>query len=499
MSNITHLYHLSALDYVSAAFLGAPWSPSYTKSDILVATGAVENIGSGTTLIANNLVAHYVEALSMRRKMHTAGALFSGRQPIQNAMVPGGVTTLFNATYPVPATAADYDKGGPYNATETRSKFKALLKDVREFINQKYIPDVLTVANYYGTGATTLGTQNYFTQGQGCRRFLSYGDYPVDGAGTLAIKRGIVDVSASGFGAPATTTFDQERILEYIGNSYYTYGALDNPGLHPFDGRTNPNMKAAGYSWIKAPRYDFSGNKDGSDPRVMEVGPISRMVVSYVANDATVTANDGDTATGGVRIGGAYSVRQLVNVGLNAALGVFPDTNDVGTYLDLLPSVLGRHACRALESKFLADAMGHDTAGWAASLAVGGQCYTYAKIPKQVATGFGLCEAPRGALGHWIKVEGRKTAKYQCVVPSTWNFSPQSGAVANDYGTVEQALMDSNLGTTVTDQIVNILRVVHPFDCCIACAVHVVNPEGKETLKFAIGPDGKPTNIEVKE
>ena len=161
-----------------------------------------------------------------------------------------------------------------------------------------------------------------------------------------------------------------------------------------------------------------------------------------------------------------------------------------------LYSALGRHAARALEAKYIADAMA-GPGGWIDQLVPDASCYTYKRIPKQISTGFGLTEAPRGALGHWIKIEGRKVAKYQCVVPSTWNFSPGCGL--GDAGPVEQSLEGSTIGTDATSQIINILRIVHPFDCCIACAVHVVNPEGKEKLKFAIGPDGKPTNIEVKE
>jgi hydrogenase large subunit len=156
-----------------------------------------------------------------------------------------------------------------------------------------------------------------------------------------------------------------------------------------------------------------------------------------------------------------------------------------------LYSALGRHAARALEAKYIADAMNT----WVAQLTPDAPCYYYKRIPKQIATGAGLAEAPRGALGHWLKIEGRKVAKYQCVVPSTWNFSPRDGG--NNPGPVEAALIGSTIGTNSTDQIINILRLVHPFDCCIACAVHVVNPEGKEMLKFAIGPDGKPANIEI--
>ncbi len=467
MSHITHLYHLSALDFINTTtFPGmAPWLPSYTASDMI----------DGSSPLGSTLVVHYVQALEKRRKMHTAGALFSGRQPIQNALVPGGVTTLFSSTMPAdPQSGTDYDMFGPYKATTTVSKFKSLLNDVRTFINTKYIPDVVAVANAYPA---------FWSQGIGCTNLLAYGDYPVNATGTLAIKRGRVSVLTP-------STFDQAEIREYVGGSYYNYGVLDAAGLHPFDGKTTPNMGTApaGYSWIKAPRY-------GTTATVYEVGPLARMVNTYLSG-TQVTADD--TVVGGTSLGealggaslGAYSVTALVG----AALGL------VSQGPAALYSALGRHAARALEAKYIADLMagtGGAQAAWVDQLVADAPCYTYKRIPKQISTGYGLTEAPRGALGHWIKIEGRKVAKYQCVVPSTWNFSPTSNGV--DKGAVEQALIGSTIGGDATSQVINILRLVHPFDCCIACAVHVVNPEGKETLKFAIGPDGRPANIEVKE
>jgi hydrogenase large subunit len=458
MSHITHLYQLSALDFINTStFPGmAPFLPSYTASDMI----------DGSSALGSTLVVHYVQALAMRRKMHTAGALFSGRQPIQNAMVPGGASTLFSSTYPLaPLTGTDYDMYGPYNAASTVSKFKSLLMEVRTFINQTYLPDVVTVANAYPA---------YWSQGIGCTNLLAYGDYPQNATGTLAIKRGRVSVLTP-------STFDQGQIREYVGGSYYNYGILDAAGLHPFDGKTTPNMSTAGYSWIKAPRYMV-----GTTPTVYEVGPLARMVNTYLSG-TQANANDSDTPAGGVRVGGAYNVTALVNTALGA----------VGQGAAQLYSALGRHAARACEAKYIADLMGNTATGWITQLVADAPCYTYKRIPKQISTGYGLTEAPRGALGHWIKIEGRKVAKYQCVVPSTWNFSPTSNGT--DAGAVEQALEGSTIGGNATDQIINILRLVHPFDCCIACAVHVVNPEGKETLKFAIGPDGRPANIEVKE
>jgi len=456
---------------------------------MLVSTGLTG--GSGLTAVANSLVSHYVKALEIRRKCHTAGALFSGRQPIQNAMVPGGVTTLFTTTYPLVSTTTGPDHAGPYNAAETKTKFKSLMTEIRRFINRSYIPDVVTVANQFSA---------YWGVGQGCYNLLAYGDYPVDTNGTLLIKRGVVHILSK-------YQFNQANIKEYVGGSYYNTGLVAD-GLHPFDGRTIPDMndtahtgKTGGYSWIKSPRLSFGSYTDA----VCEVGPLARMVNTYVSTTQQPATEgdmaDADTLGNYLNSGGpglaSYNAKTLVDAALDATVGSHGTAG-----LSQLYSPLGRHAARALETKYVADAMAGTFGGitsWVDQLVADSSCYTYAKIPKQIATGYGLTEAPRGALGHWIKIEGKKVAKYQCVVPSTWNFSPNSGLSGEYGGPVEQSLRDTVLGPTATEQIINILRVVHPFDCCIACAVHVVNPEGKETLKFAIGPDGRPTNIEVKE
>jgi len=436
----------------------APFLPSYTASDMI----------DGSSVLGSTLVVHYVQALAIRRKCHTAGALFNGRQPIGNAMVPGGVTRLYSATYPATPVTTDYDQFGPYNASDTKSKFKSLLTEIRVFINQTYLPDVVTVANAYPA---------FWSQGVGCGRLLSYGAFPTNSSGQLALKRGI----ATGL---VLSAFDQANVKEYVDGSYYNYGILDAAALHPFDGKTTPNMGSGGYSWLKSPRI-----MSGTTPLVCEVGPLARMVISHLNGDQ-VQVTDADTPTGGIRVGGPYTVSNLVTIALGAV------TQPAGS----LFSALGRHAARALECKFIADAVA-GTAGaitsWVDQLVPNASGYTYKRIPKQISTGYGLIEVPRGSLGHWIKIEGRKIAKYQCVVPTTWNASPKDAL--NQPGPAEQALIGSTIGTDSTSQVVNILRILHPFDFCIACAVHVVSPEGKEKLKFAIGANGQPINIEVSE
>jgi hydrogenase large subunit len=430
--------------------------------------------------------------LEKRRKLHTAGALFSGRQPIQNALVPGGVTTLLSTTMPDWPAVTDYDQWGPYNFSQAKSKFKVLMNDVRAFINTTYIPDVITVANVFSA---------FWSQGVGCQRLLAYGDYPVTpkasvtplGTQQLLIKRGIVDVLT-------LRAFDQANIREYVESSYYDYGILDPAGLHPFEGKTAPDMSATKYSWAKSPRY-----LNGTSVEICEVGPLARMVVTHESGAAQIPVTEDDLAGSDQLLGGGvlpanYTVTDLVTAALTTVTPAQPTA--------ALYSALGRHAARALEAKYVADAMAGTAAGitsWIDQIDPTQSAYTYKKLPKQIATGYGLTEAPRGALGHWIKISGKKVMRYQCVVPSTWNISPLvTGSVngtnaVTENGPIEDALIGSTIGTDPADTVVNILRLIHPFDICIACAVHVVNPEGKEIGKFTIEPDGRPKNIEINK
>ena len=472
MSHITHFYHLSAQDFINfnnSVVDMSPWTPTYTAGGVL----------DGDTNPGASLILDYVEALTVRRLCHTAGALFSGRHPIQNAIVPGGVTTHFDATYPLDPAGPEQDQYGPYNATSTRAAFGNLLTTIRSFIDTKYIPDVLTVA----THGPFMG---FWTQSVGCANALAYGDFHMDAAGRLLLKRGVAASTAT---QGASVAFDQALIVEKVPYSHYDYAALDGinfpNGRHPYDGLTNPHLNKGGasYSWLKAPRY-------GASQDVYEVGPLARIWVSYIANDAglTVTTSNGIPQIG-LSNGASYSIPSLVGLVNTNVLS----PNSLGP-TDLF-STLGRHACRALEAKLLADAC----PVWLSLCTDSATCYDYKKIPKTITKGHGLSEAPRGALGHWIKIEGRKVAKYQCVVPSTWNFSPRD--IGDNPGAVEQALESSWIGpdNDPEGQILNILRVVHPFDCCVACAVHVVGPDGKEKLRFAVDPDGRPANIKIAD
>jgi len=507
MSHITHTYHLAALDYVNASHLGHPWSPSISATDML----------PGNSGIGENLVNHYVEALGVRRKVHTMSSLIGGRHPMQNAIVPGGVTTLI-----------DQDNG--WNALTT---FKALLDEVRGFINKTYLLDVVTVAQAYGfglgavnaAGGTQVGIHNYFTYGTGCGNLLSYGDFDythnTTGAPKLLLARGRGHLGDGTLGANGIHAYavDQRKIVEYVGYSHYenfnylSAAPSSSNYKHPWDGETKVSFEktwtgGTSYSWMKAPRYLSdsnevklgSGNYAANAPIVYEVGPLARMAVTYLTNDISVTVND--NGPNNILALGSYTARNLVNGALDIILGITTPTgaNAVHANIGALWSVLGRHGARMLECKYLADAM----AGWVDEVILhrtgsANRAYTYIKLPKTLSKGVGLVEAPRGALGHWIKIEKKRVLKYQCVVPSTWNISPLDDA--GQHGAAEEIIRRATTlgdGGNIQNQVIDLLRMLHTFDFCSACAIHLTAPDKKLLAIIHMDTDGS-TRVEYPE
>ncbi len=492
MSHITHFYHLAAADFVDISALGSPWDDGHggpafgTLSDCRLVPLTTVNALTGTFgRVTGQLVESYVAALNARKTAHTMGAIFSGRHPIQNAIVPGGVATLF--------TQSDIDN------------FRTKLNAVRNFINVYYIPDVLFVATRTNAGGENWA--KYWTVGTNPGQLLSYGEYPdtnepfrrITNPNAMLLSRGLATYSAG------TLAFNSASIAEHVEYSFYTSPSK----LHPSNGETTPMSgdalrnaiftAATGskYSWLKAPRYNGQAT---------EVGPLARVLVSYLFNNSHTAS---DTAGGvfslnsvlqsittALSLPASYTIKNLVDVALLAATTV----TGLGLGVANLWSPLGRHAARALECKFVADAMYSwldsltlnlgttSTSNYTVSVATGSG-YTYVKIPKGTHSGEGLCEAPRGALGHWITIMDKKISRYQCVVPSTWNISPRDDN--GKPGAAESALQGIEAGANTNDAILNIARMLHPYDFCIACAVHVVSPDGKEIAKVELGTDGK--------
>ncbi len=299
--------------------------------------------------------------------------------------------------------------------------FRSRLLEIKNFVEKTYIPDVLAIAKNY---------PDYLSIGKGASNFMSYGGFPEneDNSDWLFPKGLLNDTNIS--------ELKPEKIAEFVKHSKYSSAS----GLNPFDGQTIPSpFKNEAYSWIKSPRYDG---------KVVEVGPLARALISYFTNsNAEYTS----------LLKGALS-----------ELGANPEN---------LLSTMGRHAARALESKILIDRM----EAWLDELSPDAPVATEFSIPF-ASQGKGLIEGPRGSLGHWIKIENKKIANYQAVVPTTWNGSPRDDK--NQPGPFEMALM----GTPVADNKnpIEPARVIRSFDPCLACAVHIIDLENNSVQKFKI-------------
>ena len=383
-SHILHFYHLVALDYVDATKATGKISPFVPRYE-------------GDYRLSDELnqaaVGHYIQALDIRRKCHEMLAIFGGKMPHNIGIVAGGATEKPDE--------------------EKIANFLWRLNEIRDFINQYYIPDVIAVAKTY---------PDYFEIGKGCGNLLSYGAFP-QGDG-LFFKSGTVSTDLK------LNEFSSKNITEDVKHSWYSD---ETTNKNPAQGETMPEAeKKQGYSFLKSPRYQG---------KVYEVGPLARSVVNYVHGD------------------------KKVKEAVDSVLAMFKAKPNV------LFSVLGRHAARALEAKIIGDNM----AEWILQLKPGEPTVAEYEIP-DTGDGVGLSEAPRGSVGHWIKIKDKKIANYQVISPTAWNGSPKDDK--DQPGPIEQAL----IGTKIKDKDnpFEIVRIIRAFDPCIACAVHLIDGQGNE-------------------
>jgi len=389
-------------------------------------------------------VAHYLEALAWQRDVVRLHAIFGGKNPHPNFLV-GGV-----------ASPIDLNSDSAINAKRL-SDVQSIIDLMRTFVDQVYVPDTLAVASFY---------KDWGARGEGLGNFLCYGDLPskdMTDPSSLLFPNGVISFKNKDITTAQIEPVDlndPDEIQEFVTHSWYKYSAGKDKGLHPYDGETEfqytgpkPPYKhlevEKEYSWLKAPRWKG---------KAVEVGPLARVLLLYGTGHA--------------------QTKELVGTVLK--------------HLDVPPaalfSTLGRTAARTLETKIIADAM----QGWYDQLIANiraGNTRTFnetlwdpATWPRQ-AKGVGYMEAPRGCLAHWIVIEDGKIANYQAVVPSTWNAGPRDPQ--QQPGAYEAALQD-NHQLADPKQPVEILRTIHSFDPCIACAVHVVDPEGEELVQVKV-------------
>ena len=394
-------------------------------------------------------VAHYLEALEWQRDVVKLHAIFGGKNPHPMFLV-GGVPSAISVQ-----TAGAGLRGGQ-DATSVNmvglQTVQSVIQKMRDFVDQVYVPDTLAIASYY---------KDWGAQGEGLGNFLCYGEFPAEDIWTsksFLIPRGVIlnrDLST----IHPVDMYAENEIQEYVTHSWYKYSVGDDKGLHPFDGETEFNYTGpkppyehldvdAKYSWLKSPRWRG---------KAMEVGPLARVLMLYAT--------------------GHEQTKALVDMTLK--------TLDVP--VGALYSTLGRTAARTLETKVIADAMQGMYDRLIANIKAGDLATFNDKLwdPstwKRKARGAGFMEAPRGALAHYIVIENGKIANYQAVVPSTWNAGPRDPQGQD--GAYEAALKGHRLHDP--KQPIEILRTIHSFDPCIACAVHVVDPEGEELVRVQV-------------
>ena len=414
--HILHFYHLAALDYVDIKDVAKYQGPDAQLNSIkdFISRGELapflpryEGDYRLPPEVNQQAVAHYVQALEIRRIGHEMVSIFSAQAPHSAGVVAGGVTN-----------APTVDK---------ITSFLWKLRTLREFIDSTYIPDVLAVAGAYA---------DYTEIGAGCKNYLSYGGFDLDGKERDLARRKRLYRQGTTSASLKWQALDAGRITEDVRHSWYEDSTS---GRHPYEGDTVPRTgKQGAYSWTKAPRYDG---------QVHEVGPLARVAVTYASGDG--------------------AMKSLVDW----ALG------ELKAPASALFSTCGRHLARALCAKFVADNM----ESWLMALKPGEPHYVPYEMPEE-AKGFGILEAARGALGHWIEIKDHKTANFQAVVPTTWNVSPRDDR--GNPGPIEQAL----IGTRVKDEKnpFELVRIARSFDPCMACSVHVITPKGRDLGRFQV-------------
>ena len=381
-------------------------------------------------------VAHYLEALDWQRDFIRIHAVLGGKNPHLQSFLVGGM-----------ATPVDPDKQGSINMT-TIQFMRQLISSAQDFVSKVYIPDLLAIAGFYKEWAGI---------GAGIGSYMVYGEYPEDESEDpkLFFPSGII----RNRNLAKVEDVEPTKISEYVSHSWYEYAKGDAVGLNPYEGETKPNYTGpqppferlntdGKYSWLKSPRYEEAP---------MEVGPLARMLVAYGRGHKEVKAG--------------------VDMALKH-LGVGPEA---------LFSTLGRVAARGVETLVLANKMGDWLDSLTANMGKGDlriadNTKWEPKDWPKVAQGAGFHEAPRGALGHWVRIEDGKIKSYQAVVPSTWNAGPRDAK--GQMGPYEAAL----IGTPVAkaEQPLEILRTVHSFDPCMACGVHVLDPDGLEVVEVKV-------------
>ncbi|MDF2947061.1 MAG: nickel-dependent hydrogenase large subunit [Bacillales bacterium] len=467
--HVVHFYHLHALDWVDvvSALKANPaetskiaqsisdWSkssPGYfaevqNKIKKVVDSGQLGIFANGywghkayklppeVNLLA---VAHYLEALDWQKEIVKIHTILGGKNPHPHYLVGGMATPL------------DINSDNGIHA-ERLMHISRLIDEAIEFVNKVYIPDLLAIGSFYKD----------WTHGGGLNNYMSFGDFSTTSIYDIKnyrMPRGVI-LNGNINEVLDVDPKDGEQIKEFIDHSWYTYDGNETGGKHPWEGETTFNYTGPKeaydhldtdkkYTWLKTPRF-----KENS----MEVGPLARIMIGYAAGR-----------------------EDIVNI-------VDDTLKKLQLPISALHSALGRTVARGLETVLIAQWLRDDMDSLLANIKAGNQTtfdrtmWEPSSWPK-TSKGVGWMEAPRGALGHWIVINDGKVENYQAIVPSTWNASPKDGkGLAGAY---EAALK----GTPIIDkeQPIEIMRIIHSFDPCLACAVHLTDLESNSQTEIKI-------------
>jgi len=462
--HLVHFYHLSALDWVDivsaleadpakAAKLAqslSHWNHNSQQEMKEVQDKLKGFVGSGQLGIFGNgywghpamklppevnLIAatHYMQAFNYQRKANQIVAILGGKTPhIQNLAV-GGVA---NPIDPDSQTALNMER--LYN-------IKALMDELEPFVKEVYVEDVCAVGAFY---------KDWLNYGKGVVNYLSVPEFPVDSKGTTFMHPG---------GYIPNANLNQFKPINHFGDPYFKEGVKESVKhswydgdwtRHPWEEETEPSYtdfdSKGKYSWVKSPT--FLG-------KPAQVGPLANVLAMYKA--------------------GHKPTQEYTNYALEK-IGKIAKTKIPVTALH---STLGRHAARAVRCAVMFDTLKENYNLLINNIAKGDlTTFNNPEFPEGVQKGFGFHEAPRGALSHWIVVEDGKIKNYQCVVPSTWNAGPRNQD--DQPGPYEASLVANPVA--IQDQPLEVLRTIHSFDPCLACAIHLHDNSGKDITSVKV-------------
>jgi hydrogenase large subunit len=380
-------------------------------------------------------VAHYLQALEVQRHANKIVSILGAKTPhIQNLAVGGVANPIATDSQSV-------------LTVERLLAVKEHIDALQDFVKNVYLVDVGAVGAYYA---------DWTKYGAGITNYLSVPDIPLDTKGTqFALPGGYID-KGDLKGQKQIKSFDDDYwakgVEEGVKHSWYDY--TQNKPLHPYQGETKPNytdFQADGkYSWLKSPT--FYG-------KPAQVGPLAR-VLNYVAAGHEPTVKY------------ATATLDLVSSLAKTKVGI-----------EAMHSTIGRHAARMINCCLNVDLLAEQWGLLMANIAKGDtKTFNAPVFPKGEVMGVGFHEAPRGALSHWVVIDNGKIKNYQCVVPSTWNACPRNDK--DEPGPYEAALLDNPIADP--EKPLEVLRTIHSFDPCIACAIHLTDKESDTNVTVKV-------------